>query len=157
MVYLVHSPDISDVGEQGALKFPEQVETVFEIGLQLHVTGLARYHERVVDGAEARSEGADLPASHAAGAAGVELLFERQRGGIAVGVAYAHVEPHRDRMPLVGAEAQHLAQLKLGPDVLIVGQAHQETVAGDLAHRHEAVEDREHVAGNVDREPREAV
>ena len=70
-------PDVSCIDENSAPEFPVHVETVFHIGLQLHVAGLVRNNERLVHRCQSRTDRPCLPSSKTAGPARIEMLFER--------------------------------------------------------------------------------
>ena len=72
-------PDIADIDESGSFQAPEQRETILDIGFQTDIAGLVRDDEGLVEGGTARTDAAGLPAAETARAAGIELLFERQR------------------------------------------------------------------------------
>ena len=115
-------PDVAGVREEGAFQFPDDREAVFDIGFHLEVARLARNEEVLGPGLyAARAQGAGLPAAHAVRAAGIELLLERDGGGVAIAVAGAHQEAERHRLGVPAAEAERVAQLQFAAHILGVG------------------------------------
>ena len=83
-MFVIKSPDISGIQEKCTIHLPEQTETVFQIGLKLHIASLVwNYEGRVLCG-KPRSHTSGLPTPEAVGTTRIKMLLERQGLGIAV-------------------------------------------------------------------------
>ena len=142
-------PYVTDIGKKRSFQFPDDREAVFDVRFQLEVARLAGNQEVLVGLHVARSQRAGLPAAHAVRAAGVELFFERNRGGVAVAVTGADQEPESHRLRIV-AKADGLAQLQFTADILGIRNVPDGVLPRPLVRRHRGVEEADDVAGDVE-------
>ena len=105
----------------------------------------------------AGAESPRLPPPHAARASAVELLLERQGRRVPVRLAASGVKPEGKGLRLVAAEAEHLRQLQFRPHILTVRKPEERMLLRDVVVGHQGIEQREHVARQVEVQPYELV
>ena len=59
----LQSPDITSINEQSSCKFPIYIESVFDIGLQSHVSGLIRNDKVPIHCSKSRTDCSCLPST----------------------------------------------------------------------------------------------
>ena len=111
-------PHIAHIQEGGSFEAPEQRETVLDVRLQADIARLVRDDEGLVQGGTARTDAAGLPAAQAARAAGIELLLERQRLGVAIRITDTGQQARRQGMLLLLAEGPCPADRALETHIL---------------------------------------
>ncbi len=143
-------PDVSGIGKGGSLQFPEQRETVFQVGFHLEVGRLAGDQEVLRPGLYiARTQGTGLPAAHAVRAAAVELLFKWDAGRVPIGITCASQEAERERVLVPASEADGLSELQFALDVLGIRRV-PDGVLTVFIHGEQGVEQAQDIAGKIE-------
>ena len=80
-------PYITGIDEQGTTKLPEQIGTILEIEVELHIARLVDEVDTSVGANElTRTQTAHTPTTHTIGTTREETLLERQDTAVAIGI-----------------------------------------------------------------------
>ena len=129
------------------------MEPVFYICFELHVSGLVRDEECPVHRGKTRADCACLPSSEAVGATGIEMLFKRKGGGIAVCISCPSKKPCRHCLSVPLAESPSLCHSQLCPDILRKRRVPDHSCP-QVVLVHQRLEGAENIAGYVKLKPR---